>query len=225
MALLAQALRLSQTVAMQPLDTVTLRKGAAWLCREEPRFRAVLNRHGLPSLRATAGGLPALLAIVTEQFLSLQAAAAIWQRVSQRLAPMDSATILRCSTGELLSLGLSRAKAKSFHGIAEAVSGGTCTFSEIAALDDLAAAKYLCRLPGVGPWTADIYLLSAELRPDVWPWGDLALQIAAQNLLALSERPDRTAMQAVGLRFSPWRAVAARLLWSHYRDLKQLPQA
>lgn len=225
MALLAQVPDLSQTAGMQRLDATTLQEGAAWLCHEEPRLAAVLDRHGLPSLRATPGGLPALLMIVTEQFLSLQAAAAIWQRVSHRLSPLDSETILGCSAEELLNLGLSRAKAKSFHGIALAVANGTCAFSEIAGLDDKAAAKYLCKLPGVGPWTADIYLLSAELRPDVWPWGDLALQAAAQNLLSLGERPDRAVMHALGIRFSPWRAVAARLLWSHYRDLKQLAQA
>ncbi len=224
-AVLAQRRVLGQTTAMQPLDATTLQMGALWLCREEPRFRGVLDRHGLPALRATSSGLPALLMIVTEQFLSLQAAAAIWQRVSHRLAPLDTETILGCSTKELLSLGLSRAKAKSFHGIAAAVAGGTCSFSEIAGLGDAAAAKYLCKLPGVGPWTADIYLLAAELRPDVWPWGDLALQAAAHNLLSLDERPDRAAMQAIGLRFSPWRAVAARLLWSHYRDIKGLAQA
>ena len=210
---------------MQPLDTMTLQEGAAWLCRTEPRFSPVLERHGLPALRATAGGLPALLMIVTEQFLSLQAAAAIWRRVSHRLAPLDTETILCCSTVELLALGLSRAKAKSFHGLAAAVAKGTFAFSEIAVLDDQAAAKYLCKLPGVGPWTADIYLLTAELRPDVWPWGDIALQAAAQNLLSLGERPDRAAMLSLGQRFSPWRAVAARLLWSHYRDLKGLAQA
>jgi DNA-3-methyladenine glycosylase II len=92
-------------------------------------------------------------------------------------------------------------------------------------MDDGAAHKALVALPGIGPWTADIYLLSVLLRPDAWPWGDVALQCAAQHLFALPERPGKAAMLELGERFRPHRAVAARLLWAHYRGMKQMPQA
>lgn len=195
------------------------------LCRKEHRFKAVVKQHGVPSLRASEGGLKALLHMVTEQFLSLAAAAAIWNRLQDRLQPCDAQTILDCPQDELLALGLSRAKARSFHGLAQSVVSGELDFEALATMDDADAHKALVALPGIGPWTADIYLLSVLLRADVWPWGDVALQAAAHHLFDLPERPGRRAMLELGERFRPHRAVAARLLWSHYRGLKKLSQA
>jgi DNA-3-methyladenine glycosylase II len=207
------------------LDDEGLAKAVRSLCRREKRFNAVIRRHGLPSLRASTGGLAAVLQMVTEQFLSLAAAAAIWKRLDARLAPHDPETILNCPQQELLALGLSRAKAKSFHGLAYAVASGAMDFTALETMDDVTAHKILVALPGIGPWTADIYLLSVLLRPDAWPWGDVALQVAAQDLFELPERPDKSAMIVLGQKFQPYRAVAARLLWAHYRGLKQMSQA
>jgi DNA-3-methyladenine glycosylase II len=214
-----------QDVHSQSLDDNTLATAVTLLCRREPRFKAVVKTHGIPSLRAAPGGLEAVLQMVTEQFLSLAAAAAIWKRLQLRLGPCDAQTILDCPQDELLALGLSRAKAKSFHGLAEAVQSGRMDFAALEMLDDASAHKALVALPGIGPWTADIYLLSVLLRPDAWPWGDVALQAAAQNLFGLPERPDKTTMLALAEPFRPWRAVVARLLWSHYRGLKKMSQA
>ncbi|MCA0431973.1 MAG: DNA-3-methyladenine glycosylase 2 family protein [Proteobacteria bacterium] len=210
---------------MPRLSADSLTDAVAELCAREPRFAPVVARHGVPSLRQEAPGIRALLMTVNDQFLSLAAAAAIWQRVEARLGPCAPATILACPQEELLTLGLSRAKARSFHGIATAAQNGSIDWDSLATLEDEAARKALLALPGVGPWTADIYLLSVELRPDVWPWGDLALQAAAHNLFALPARPGRPGMLALGERFAPFRAVAARLLWSHYRDVRGLKQA
>jgi DNA-3-methyladenine glycosylase II len=92
-------------------------------------------------------------------------------------------------------------------------------------MEDAAARKALVALPGIGPWTADIYLLSVLLREDAWPWGDVALQAAAQHLFDLPARPGKPEMLALGEGFKPHRAVAARLLWAHYRGLKKMSQA
>ena len=207
------------------LDETQLAKSVRVLCRREPRFKAVVKQHGLPSLRATPGGLEAVLQMVTEQFLSLAAAAAIWKRLRERLLTCEAAHILECPQEELVALGLSRAKAKSFHGLAEAVASGRLSFADLEHMDDATAHKALVALPGIGPWTADIYLLTVLLRADAWPWGDVALQAAAQHLFQLPDRPDKKAMLALGESFRPHRAVAARLLWSHYRGMKQLSQA
>jgi DNA-3-methyladenine glycosylase II len=207
------------------LDEGSLAKAVRMLCRREPRFKTVVNAHGMPSMRQANGGLEALLQMVTEQFLSLAAAAAIWKRLHPRLSPCDPHTILACSQTELVALGLSRAKAKSFHGLAEAAKSGTLDFTSLERLGDAAAHKALVALPGIGPWTADIYLLSVLQRADVWPWGDVALQAAAHDLFGLPERPGKAAMLALGESFRPCRAVAARLLWSHYRGMKQMSQA
>jgi DNA-3-methyladenine glycosylase II len=207
------------------LDDQLLEKAVRSLCRRAPEFRMVVKAHGLPSLRKADAGLASLLQMVTEQFLSLAAAHAIWLRLEKRLLGLTPDGILACPQEELVSLGLSNAKARSFHGLAGAVKSGALDFSALAAMDDVTAQKYLVALPGIGPWTADIYLLSCLLRPDVWPWADVALQAAAQNLFALHERPGKTEMLALGEGFRPYRAVAARLLWSHYRGLKSMAQA
>ena len=210
---------------MEKLDEALLAKAVRSLCRKEGRFSSVVKQHGLPSLRASPGGLEAVLQMVTEQFLSLAAAAAIWKRLHVRLQPHHPAIILACPQEELVALGLSRAKAKSFHGLAAAVASGAMDFTALESMDDGTAHKALVALPGIGPWTADIYLLSVLLRPDAWPWGDVALQAAAQHLFDLPERPGKAAMLEWGERFRPHRAVAARLLWAHYRGMKQMSQA
>jgi DNA-3-methyladenine glycosylase II len=198
---------------------------AIQLCKIEPRFHAILDVHGMPSLRTSPQGLEGLLMIVTEQFLSLSAAAAIWARVRKAIEPFDAATILKFSTDELLSLGLSRAKTKSFREIAERVIDGRLNFSELDDLTEDAIFKKLCTLPGVGPWTADIYLLAVMGTADAWPAGDLALRIAIHDLLKLDNRPEIKEMPFHAEAWRPHRAVAARLLWSHYRGLKGLKQA
>jgi DNA-3-methyladenine glycosylase II len=207
------------------LDEMQLAQAVRALCRKDKRFKAVVKQHGLPALRASSGGLETLLQMVTEQFLSLAAAAAIWKRLHNRLQPHDPTIILACPQEELVALGLSRAKARSFHGLAQAVVSGQLDFEGLSGMDDVMAHKALVALPGIGPWTADIYLLWVLLRPDAWPWGDVALQAAAHHLFELPERPEKTAMLELGERFRPHRAVAARLLWSHYRGLKKMSQA
>jgi DNA-3-methyladenine glycosylase II len=211
--------------ASQSLDEETLAKAVRSLCRREPRFKPVVKTHGIPSLRAGTTGLEGMLIIVTEQFLSLAAARAIWLRLEARLQPFKPEEIIACSQAELVSLGLSNAKAKSFHGLALATQEGRFEHGDLMQMDNEAAQKNLIALPGVGPWTADIYLLSACLRVDVWPWGDVALQAAAQDLFQLRERPDKKQMQELAEPFRPYRAVVARLLWSHYRGLKAMKQA
>ena len=207
------------------LDQVTLAEAVQHLCLIEPRFAGVLRQHGMPSLRQATGGLQSLLLIVTEQFLSLAAAHAIWQRLQARLSPFEALVILSCPQEELVALGLSRAKAQSFHGLATALIEKRLDFDALRLMDDDMAQRTLVALPSIGPWSADIYLLSCLLRADVWPWGDVALQNAAHDLFDLSHRPAKAEMLALGVNFRPYRAVAARLLWSHYRGLKGLKQA
>jgi DNA-3-methyladenine glycosylase II len=207
------------------LDDALMAKAVKQLCRVEPRFKPIVNAHGTPASRASAQGLGPLLQIVCEQFLSLKAAAAIWRRVAKRIGRIAAKNVLAVPQEELVSLGLSRAKARSFHGLAMALQTGTLNFKYLATLDDDAAQRYLVALPGIGPWTADIYLLGSLQRADVWPWGDVALQAAAQHLFGLKTRPDRKTMTRLAEPFRPYRAVAARLLWSHYRGMKRMEQA
>jgi DNA-3-methyladenine glycosylase II len=183
----------------------------------EPRFGAVHQRHGTPSLRVAPASLETLLAIVTEQFLSLKAAAAIWQRLNAAIGPVTPRAILACHPERLVALGLSRNKAKCFHACAAA------PLDFDAKPDDV--RKNLLAIWGIGPWTADIFLLTALGHGDAWPAGDLALQAAAQHLLGLEARPDARVMEKIAEAWRPHRASAARLLWAHYRGLNGLPQA
>lgn len=195
-----------------------LANSVAALCEIEPRFKPIVERHGIPSLRVSPQGLEGLLMIITEQFLSLQAAASIWARLKWRLELCEAATVLACSESELISLGLSRTKAKSFHAAAK-------SNLDFADLNETEIAKRLCAIHGVGPWTADIYLLSVLGAADAWPKGDLALRIAIHDFLKLNKRPEISEMTSLAVNWRPHRAVAARLLWSHYRGLKGLEQA
>lgn len=191
----------------------------------EPRFAAIVSRHGPPPLRRAEGGLPGLLRIVTDQLISLKAGEAIWRRAEAELAPFDAPRIARMREASLMRLGLSGAKARCFKAAAKAVACGALDFTRLDSLPDAEVADALCAIPGIGPWTADIYLLSAMGRADAWPAGDLALQVGAQHLLSLAERPSPRALATLAENWRPHRAVAARLLWSHYRGLKGMTQA
>ncbi len=197
-----------------------LKRAALSLIEREPRFAAVLDRDGLPPLRLVPGGLPSLLRIVTDQLISLQAGAAIWRRIVARFDPLTPELILAASEGELRSLGLSGAKARCFR----AAAGAALDFDALHSLSDEEITTALTSIAGIGPWTADIYLLTAAGRVDAWPAGDLALQIAAGDLFDLQGRPDIKAMKALASPWKPYRSVAARLLWSHYRQIRGMSQ-
>ena len=191
----------------------------------EPRFAVVVERAGLPHLRRMQPGLRGLLRIVTDQVLSLKAAETLWLKIERALDPFEAAAIAGRSEADLRSLGLSGAKARAFVAIAAAVADGDLALDGFESLPDDAAHASLRRIRGIGAWTADIYLLACLGRADTWPAGDLALQLAAKDLLGLPDRPSEREMTALALPWQPWRAVAARLLWSHYRAVKGLAQA
>ncbi|WP_373502506.1 DNA-3-methyladenine glycosylase [Aestuariivirga sp.] len=202
-----------------------LQKAVDHLVRIEPKFRAIVLRHGLPSLRHSEPGLASLLRIVTDQLISLKAGEAIWKRLAAHLAPFEPDAIIACGYDQLKALGLSGAKARCFLAAAEGYASGQIDNDVLARLSADEAAEHLMAIRGVGPWTADIYLLSALQVADAWPAADLALQVAAQELLHLPVRPSSKDMIAMASGWRPYRAAAARLLWSHYRGLKQMPQA
>lgn len=190
----------------------------------EPRFAQVIETHGHPPLRRIIDGLPGLLRIVTDQLISLKAGEAIWRRIEAELAPFDPRRIARMRQGSLMKLGLSGAKARCFIAVAKAIVADELDFARLHQLPDADALACLTAITGIGPWTADIYLLSAMGRADAWPSGDLALQVGAQHLMQLDSRPSPRQLGQLAEAWRPHRAVAARLLWSHYRGLKGLSQ-
>lgn len=188
------------------------------LMAAEPRFAPVVARHGLPPLRLCEPGLKSLLRIVTDQLISLKAGEAIWSRLEPALDPFTPEAVLACPQTELRALGLSGAKARTFHAAARAAGDGLLTGDETV-------LPRLLQVTGIGPWTANLYLLSALGFADAWPAADLALQNAAMDLLSLPVRPGARDMAVLGEGWRPHRSAACLLLWSHYRAMKGMPQA
>ena len=211
---------------MKVIDTgEQLGAAATELIAVEPRFAMVVDTHGLPPLRRMPGGLPGLLRIVTDQMISLKAGEAIWRRLADELHPFEAEDLMRLEVPALMGMGLSGAKARTFLAAAGAVVAGTLDFDGLDRMTDAEALAALTSLPGIGSWTADIYLLSAMGRIDAWPAGDLALQVAALHLFGLGSRPDARALTQMAETWRPWRSIAARLLWSHYRAVKGISQS
>ncbi|MBT5434214.1 MAG: DNA-3-methyladenine glycosylase 2 family protein [Rhodospirillaceae bacterium] len=192
-----------------------LAEGVAALCLLESRFIAVHHAIGEPPLRLSRPGLATILRVITEQSISLKAAASIWGRIVTELDPDDPATVIALPVERLRELGLTMAKGRAFHGVAEACANGL--FRDLGAMADDDARRALVALPGIGPWTAEVYLLSCLARADAWPAGDVALQAAAGRAFDLDPRPTQKQLEAMGEAWRPWRGVAARLLWAFYR--------
>ena len=204
---------------MARLETQTdLEMAVARLVALEPRFAAIVERHGLPLLRHAEPGLESLLRIVTDQLISLKAGEAVWSRVATRLGSFSPTDVLSASHDELRELGLSNAKARTFRAAALAFSQGHFEVCEV--LDEAEVQRRLTEIPGVGPWTASIYVLMALRSADAWPAADLALQVAAQDLLGLPERPVTRRMIDLAEAWRPQRSAAALLLWRHYRGIR-----
>lgn len=189
----------------------------------EPRFGDMVARHGLPSLRRAEPGLQSLLRIVTDQLISLKAGEAIWARLATGLGSFRPSDVLAASEADLRALGLSGAKARSFR--AAAMAFANRPFDGWEELGDAEMQRQLMTIRGVGPWTASIYLLTVLRAADAWPAADLALQVAAQDLFGLADRPTARHMVELAEPWQPFRSAAALLLWRHYRALRGLPVA
>jgi DNA-3-methyladenine glycosylase II len=186
----------------------------------DARFVALMATAGRPPLRRRPDGYSGLAAIIVAQQLSTASANAIWGRLEAAFDPLDPAAIMRARPARLARLGLSAPKIRTLKAIARAVTRGELA---LAALGELAAEEAhaaLTAIHGIGPWTADIYLLSCLGHADAWPAGDLALQEAARVAFALPSRPTAKEMQTLADPWRPWRAVAARILWTYYRTAK-----
>lgn len=198
-----------------------LERGIGALIALDPRFAQVFERTGMPPLRRRDGGFAGLAQIIMGQQLSTASAAAIHGRLVAIADPFDHHAVLRARKDRLLRIGLSNAKVKALKEIAKAIEGKHIDLAALAdiAADDAHAA--LVALHGIGPWTADLYLLACIGHADAWPAGDLALQEAARVAFGLTKRPTTKEMGPLAEKWRPWRAVAARLLWSYYRVMKK----
>jgi DNA-3-methyladenine glycosylase II len=196
-----------------------IKAGVKALRRKCPTMRHVHDTAGDPPLRRRPAGFEGLARIIVGQQLSIASAAAIWERTAAACRPFEPATLLRLRDKTLAGAGLSRPKIRTLRAISAACTDGL----DLAALDDASDEEVhsaLTAVVGIGPWTADIYIMFCLGRADGWAPGDLALQIAAQRALVLAERPGKDEMLELAERWRPWRGVAARLLWAYYAAVR-----
>lgn len=190
------------------------------LTSADARFAALMATAGRPPLRRRPDGFAGLAATVVAQQLSTASAGAIWGRLAAAFDPFEPQAIIRARAAKLARLGLSAPKIRALKAIARAVASERLALSRLAASAAEEAHTALTAVHGIGPWTADIYLLSCLGHADAWPAGDLALQEAARLAFALPQRPSAKEMIALAETWRPLRAVAARVLWTYYRAVK-----
>jgi DNA-3-methyladenine glycosylase II len=157
-----------------------------------------------------------LLHIILEQQVSLASARAAYRRLNAAVRPLTPRAFLALDDAALKTIGFSRQKTRYGRELALALAEGRLNLRRLARQEDAAARASLTVIKGIGPWTAEIYLLMVLRRPDAWPTGDLALAIAAQRVKRLGGRPGPEELAALGEAWRPWRAVAARILWHDY---------
>jgi DNA-3-methyladenine glycosylase II len=191
------------------------------LIATDARWRDALTAAGRPPLRRRPDGFAGLAAIVVSQQVSTASAKAIWGRLETALQPLTPEAVRRARAAKLARAGLSGPKIRTFKAIARAIERGELDLPGLAALPADEAHQHLTAVHGIGPWTADIYLLFCLGHADAWPAGDLALQEAARLLLGLPERPSSRDMGPLAEAWRPWRGAAACMLWSYYRAAKQ----
>ncbi len=194
------------------------RQGIAALAAIEPRFATIEPAAGPLPWRIRSPGFPGLLRAICGQQISNQAAAAIWRRLEAVPGALSPAGLLALDDATLCGVaGLSRPKAAHARSLARACLDGVLDFDALRGMGTEAAVAHIAAVKGLGPWTAEVHLLFAEQRPDIFPSGDIALAASTAHLFDLEARPVPKALAAMARAWAPWRSVAARLLWHHWR--------
>ena len=199
------------------LTTEQLREGLDALSRIEPRFATAIAQAGYPEPRVREPGYETLLRTIVGQQVSFQAAASVWNKLEATLGDMrDPRAIIASDFDTLRGCGLSRQKQGYARSLAELVKAGELPLEKLPA-DDEEAISQLTRVKGIGRWSAEIYLLFAEGRADIWPAGDLAVQIDVGRIMGLAERPGEKLVREIGEAWRPHRGAAAIFAWHHYK--------
>ncbi len=172
-----------------PLTPETLMRGLRILSERDPDLNRILEDLGSPPMWAREPGFPTLVHIILQQQVSLASAQAAYDRLLTAASPLTPARFLELDDDRLKSIGFSRHKTAYGRSLAHALGDGRLDLGALETMDDMAARSALTQLKGIGPWTADTYLLMALRRPDIWPSGDLALAIAVQRIKGLAARP------------------------------------
>lgn len=206
---------------MNPIATPSdVHEGLRNLVKRDPRLEDIARVAGPLPLRRRSADFAGIAQIITAQQVSVASAAAIFQRVQDLVSPLTADTLSAYSDEDLAGAGLSRPKIRTLRAVSRACDDGL----DLARLAESPAGEahaQLCSIKGIGRWSADIFLLFCAGHPDIFPSGDLALQIAVRDALGLAEKPGQKELDEIAAHWAPNRAVAARLFWAWYRVQKQ----
>jgi DNA-3-methyladenine glycosylase II len=203
-------------MTVMSLNRKSLSAATKTLAARDKDLASILTRYGTPPLWARKPDFSTLIQIVLEQQVSLTSAASMFQRLSTNIVPLKPERFMELGEQYLRSLGVTRQKAAYCLHVARAVVEGDLASASLARMSDEDARAELMRVKGIGPWSADIYLLMALKRPDIWPVGDVALVTAIKELKKLNSRPAPDEFIKLAEPWRPFRAVAARMLWHYY---------
>lgn len=201
---------------MSRLTEASLSRSLTELARSDAHFADAIARFGLPALRRREPGFATLLRAIVGQQVSVAAASAIWGRLEASVETVTAESINRQSENDLRAVGLSRQKIAYARGLADDVIDGRVVLDRLPEMDDETAIAELVKVKGIGRWSAEVYLLFALGRPDIFPADDIALMTAAQRMRGLDERPKAKALRDIAEDWRPWRGAAAHMLWHYY---------
>jgi len=209
---------------VRPLTQKSLALAARELAARDTTLAEIHATHGDPPLWRRATGFPTLVHIILEQQVSLKSARSMLVRLEAAIQPFTPVRFIELGDGYLRSLGVTRQKSAYLVDLAAAIVKGELSFVKLARMSDDDARVMLTRIKGIGSWSADVYLLMAMRRADIWPAGDLALAVAMQELMGLSQRPGPEELERLAEQWRPHRAVAARMLWQYYLGSRKTAQ-
>lgn len=205
---------------IQTLTTTKLRKFVRELAKSEGPFASVFARHGYPPMWDRAGSFGSLVHMVLEQQVSLESARAAFDKLNKAVPQLTPNSFLKLTDRKLKSIGFSHQKTSYCRGIADEIVSGELDLAGLAELSDDDARDRLMQIRGIGQWTACVYLMMVLLRTDVWPNGDRALAVGAQEVLELTDVPSYPELESIAERWRPYRSVAARLIWHNYLKVR-----
>lgn len=198
------------------LDEHTFGLAVELLTAEDESLAEVVDRWGVPEFWHRQPGFPTLVLLIMEQQVSLESGAAMYRRLRDLVGAVEPAAVLAAGPDRLRSIGVTRQKTEYLLGLSRLLVEGALDLDELESRPPAEARASLLAIKGIGPWTADAYLLSASRRPDMWPVGDRALQVGAGEALGMGAIPDQDELEIIGEPWRPIRAAAARLIWHSY---------
>ena len=198
------------------LTETSYTEGLAHLAAYDADLAGIIMKWGKPPFWTHPPGFQGMVLAILSQQVSLESAQATFSKLEKLLVTVHPENLLALDEKTLRAAGFSRQKASYVRGLASGMIEGEISLKELELMEDDQAMKEMVKVRGIGPWTAATYLLFSLRRSDVWPSGDLALAKAIQDLRRLSTRPGRDEIEMISEKWSPWRAVAARVLWHYY---------